>query len=148
MSAGEGTRLVVAKIDVDSLLGSVATVEAGALCTFLGTARLHSDGKEVNSLHYEAYPEMAERSLAEILGEAVARFPGVRVEARHRLGDVPLGEASVAVVAAAPHREEAFAACRFVIDEIKSRTPIWKREQFRDGTAWVGDPASFRPHAS
>ena len=133
------------RIDVDALVARVASVEAGALCTFLGTARRHSEGKEVNLLCYEAYPEMADAAIAAIVAEAQVQFAGARVAALHRLGDCPLGEASVAVVAAAPHRVEAFAACRYVIDAIKARAPIWKQEQFRDGTAWVGDPGSFRP---
>ena len=133
------------RIDPDALVATVASVEAGALCTFLGTARRHSEGKEVNLLRYEAYPEMAEKAIAAIVAEAQAQHAGARVAALHRLGDCPLGEASVAVVVAAPHRVEAFAACRYVIDAIKARAPIWKQEEFRDGTAWVGDPGSFTP---
>jgi molybdopterin synthase catalytic subunit len=123
---------------------AVATVEDGAICTFVGTARRHSEGKEVNLLRYDAYPEMAEKVIEEILGDAARRFPDVKVSAMHRLGPCPLGEASVAVVAAAPHRDTAFAACRFVIDAIKKSAPIWKQEVFGDGTEWVGDPTSFR----
>jgi molybdopterin synthase catalytic subunit len=131
-------------IDVAQLAAAVASVEHGAVCTFLGTARRTSEGREVNLLRYEAYPEMAERELAAIVAEAARNFPDARVAVQHRLGDCPLGETSVAVVAAAPHRAEAFAACRQVIDAIKDRAPIWKQEQFTDGTAWVGDPGSFR----
>jgi molybdopterin synthase catalytic subunit len=134
-------------IDVDALVRAVATQEHGAVVTFLGTARRHSEGKEVLSLHYEAYAAMAESSLEEIVKRAHAKWPQTRVVVQHRLGDCPLGEASVAVVAASPHRVEAFEACRFVIDTVKLETPIWKRELFADGTAWVGDPSSFRPAA-
>lgn len=134
-------------IDLARLTAAVATVEHGAICTFLGTARRTSEGREVNLLRYEAYPEMAEKELAAIVAEAEQRFAGARVAVQHRLGDCPLGEASVAVVAAAPHRVAAFAACRHVIDAIKERAPIWKQEQFRDGAAWVGDPASYEPGA-
>jgi molybdopterin synthase catalytic subunit len=111
----------------------------GAVCTFLGTARDHSEGKSVRRLRYEAYVPMAEAVILEILEEAQRRFPGARVAARHRIGDCPLGEASVAVVAVAAHREEAFAACRYVIDETKARAPIWKQEFFADGSRWVGE---------
>ena len=138
------TLLTHERIDVDELARAVATVEDGAVCTFLGTARRHSEGRRVNLLRYDAYPEMAEKVIEEIVSEAKRRFPDVKVAAMHRLGPCPLGEASVAVVAAAPHRDAAFAACRFVIDAIKQRAPIWKQEQFEDGSAWVGDPGSFR----
>lgn len=131
-------------IDVAALAARLATADHGAVCTFLGTARRHSEGREVNLLRYEAYPAMADQVIAAIVAEAEAKFRDARVAALHRLGDCPLGEASVAVAAVAPHRVEAFAACRYVIDEIKSRAPIWKQEQFRDGAAWVGDPGSFR----
>ena len=135
-------------IDVDALMRAVATQEDGAVVTFLGTARRHSEGKEVLSLRYEAYAAMAERSLEEIVKRARAKWPQTRVAVLHRLGDCPLGEASVAVVAVSPHRIEAFEACRFVIDTVKLETPIWKQELFADGTAWVGDPGSFRPAAA
>jgi molybdopterin synthase catalytic subunit len=137
-------RLVDGPIDVAALERAVATVEHGAVVTFLGTARRSSDGRVVERLRYDAYREMAEPVLARILAEAQRRFADARVDARHRVGDCPLGEASVAVVAAAPHRDAAFAACRFVIDTIKKEAPIWKQEQFTDGSCWVGDPASAR----
>lgn len=127
-------------IDLAALCAELATVEDGAVTSFLGTARLHSGGKEVTELRYEAYRSMAERVIGEILAEVPPRFPGARATARHRLGLCPLGEVSVAIVAASPHREEAFAACRYVIDTIKSRAPIWKQEVYTDGTRWVGDP--------
>lgn len=138
-------RLTREPIDVDALVRAVATVEEGAVCTFLGTARRRSEGRVVNLLRYDAYPEMAEKEIEAILDEATRSFPQVRVTAMHRLGPCPLGEASVAVVAAAAHRDAAFAACRFVIDAIKTRAPIWKQELFEEGSQWVGDPGSFRP---
>jgi molybdopterin synthase catalytic subunit len=131
-------------IDVAALARAVATLEDGAIVTFLGTARRHSEGKEVRQLRYEAYAAMAERTLEEIVTTAQSKWPATRVVVQHRLGDCPLGETSVAVVAASPHRAEAFAACRFVIDTVKLEAPIWKQELFVDGTAWVGDPSSFR----
>jgi molybdopterin synthase catalytic subunit len=132
-------------IDVAALVRSVATLEDGAIVTFLGTARRHSEGKAVLELRYEAYAAMAEKALEEIVTATQAKWPGTRVVVQHRLGACPLGEASVAVVAVSPHRAEAFAACRFVIDTVKRDAPIWKQELFADGTAWVGDPASYRP---
>jgi molybdopterin synthase catalytic subunit len=137
MSAG---RIRQGELDLGALVTKVATIDDGAIATFLGTARRFSEGKEVEELRYEAYPEMAEKVLAEILAAVPQRFPGARAEAHHRLGICPLGEASVAVAAAAPHRKEAFAACRYVIDALKSQAPIWKQEVYSDGTRWIGDP--------
>lgn len=118
-------------------LERVASTSHGAVVTFVGRARNHADdGREVTELEYEAYPEMAERVLREVVAEAEARWPGCRVAAVHRIGVVPLGEAAVAIVAAAPHRDEAYAANRHVIESIKERLPIWKRERFDDGTEW------------
>ena len=134
-------------IDVDALVRAVATLEDGAVVTFLGTARRHSEGKEVCRLRYEAYAAMAEKTLEEIVTKAQTKWPRTRVALQHRLGDCPLGEASITVVAASPHRAEAFEACRFVIDAVKVEAPIWKQELFADGTAWVGDPSSFRSSA-
>ena len=140
MTAPRRVRLIEGLLDVDALVRSIASVEHGAVCTFLGTARRTSEGRVVNLLRYDAYPEMAEKVIEEILVEAMRRHPDARVEALHRLGPCPLGEASVAVVAAAPHRDAAFAACRFTIDAIKERAPIWKQEVFDDGAArWVGE---------
>ncbi len=147
-SASESPRrLTRGPIDVAALVREVATVDHGGVCTFVGTARRTSDGKEVDLLRYDGYAAMAEKAIEEIVSEAMAKHPGSRVTAVHRLGTCPLGEASVAVVAAAPHRDAAFAACRFAIDAIKSRAPIWKQEVFKDGTAWVGDPGSFQAAA-
>jgi molybdopterin synthase catalytic subunit len=129
-------------LDVAALTAEVATVEDGAICTFLGTARRTSDGKEVVELRYEAYQTMAEKTVQEIVLDAQRQFPGSRVAVQHRLGVCPLGEASVAVVAAAPHRGDALSACRLVIDRLKAEAAIWKQEVYRDGSAWVGDPSS------
>lgn len=109
----------------------------GAICCFEGTTRDVHEGRPVASLSYEAYQEMAERELARIVAEARARFPGVvHLCLAHRLGEVPLAEASVLVAVSAPHRGEAFDACRFAIDALKVSVPIWKKESYRDG----GDP--------
>ncbi len=125
-------------IDVGQLIAAVASAGAGGTVVFLGTVRRSAEDGDVAAIAYSAYPEMAERELDGIVAEAAARWPLARVVLRHRVGEVPTGEASVAVVAAAPHRAEAFAAARFVIDETKQRVPIWKREQLASGVArWV-----------
>lgn len=124
-------------IDVAALEASVAGVEHGALVTFVGRARRTSDdGREVVQLEYEAFGEMAERVLAEIAADAAERCPGSVTAVVHRTGVVPLGEAAVAIISAAPHRAEAYEANRFVIEAIKERLPIWKRERFVDGSEW------------
>jgi molybdopterin synthase catalytic subunit/molybdopterin converting factor small subunit len=131
------SRLTDEPIDVAGLEASVAGSGHGALVTFVGRARDHADdGRTVLELEYEAYPEMADTVLQEITAEAEARWPGSAVAVVHRTGLVPIGEAAVAIVAASPHRSEAYEASRFVIEAIKQRLPIWKRERFADGTEW------------
>ncbi len=142
--AGNWKYLTEGEPDLSSLIARVATTADGAVCTFQGTAREQSEGKSVRSLRYDAYHPMADQVIQQILEEARTRFGELRVAAMHRIGDCPLGESSVAVAAASPHRPEAFAACRFVIDEIKSRAPIWKQEVYADGTAWIGEPEPSR----
>jgi molybdopterin synthase catalytic subunit len=138
-------RLCTDRIDLAALVAEIATLEDGAICTFAGVVRRISDGREVAALRYDAYPEMAEKVLARIVEDAALRHPDARIAVRHRVGPCPLGEASVAIAAAAPHRDSAFAACRFAIDSIKREAPIWKHETYTDGTAWIGDPGSFQP---
>jgi molybdopterin synthase catalytic subunit len=131
------TGLTDRPIDVGALEAAVSGLEHGALVTFVGRARRTSDdGREVVELEYEAFGEMAEQVLAEIAAEATARCPGSVTAVVHRTGVVPLGEAAVAIVSAAPHRGDAYEASRFVIEAIKERLPIWKRERFVDGSAW------------
>lgn len=123
-------------IDVEALEASVAGPSHGALVTFVGRARdVADDGRRVIELEYEVYPEMAASVLDEIGAEAETRF-GARVAVVHRFGVVPIGEAAVAIVTAAVHRAEAYDANRFVIEAIKERLPIWKRERFADGSEW------------
>ena len=113
---------------------------AGAVATFVGVVRDVNAGAAVTGIEYEAYASMADRELATILGEAAARWPGVRIAARHRTGYLAVGEPSVGVAASSPHRAPAFDACRYVVEELKRRVPIWKREHYTDGTReWV-DP--------
>jgi MoaE-MoaD fusion protein len=131
------TGLTEGEIDVAALERTVASVAHGAVVTFAGRARDHADdGRQVLELDYEAYPEMAGTVLAAIAAEAEARWPGVEIGVIHRTGVVPLGEVAVAIVTAAPHRSAAYEASRYVIEELKRRLPIWKRERFADGTEW------------
>lgn len=128
--------LSIEPIDVGALEEDLADRGHGAVVTFVGRARDRSDdGREVVELEYEVFPEMAESVLAEIAAEAEGRF-GATVAVVHRHGLVRIGEAAVAIVASAPHREEAYAANRHVIEAIKERLPIWKRERFADGSEW------------
>jgi MoaE-MoaD fusion protein len=134
--SGGAASLTDAPIDVAALERSVAGSGMGAIVTFVGRARdVADDGRTVIELEYEAYPEMAEAVLDEIRAEAEQRF-GVACAAVHRSGLVPIGEAAVAIVTAARHRAGAYEANRFVIEAIKERLPIWKRERFADGSEW------------
>lgn len=134
--------LTAAPLDVAALSASVASEDAGAIATFVGTSRRVSRDarnveRPVRTLWYEAYGPMALRRLAAIAEDTQTRFAVTRVAVHHRTGEVPVGEASVAIAVSAPHRAAAFDACRFVIDEIKRSVPIWKRERFSDGEEWV-----------
>jgi molybdopterin synthase catalytic subunit len=111
---------------------------AGALVLFLGTTRELTDGRQTVALDYEAYREMAERRLADLETEARRRWPVIECIIVHRLGRVPPTEASVAIAVSTPHRNDAFAAAQWLIDSLKRDVPIWKREQWADGTTeWV-----------
>ena len=137
VSGGASSGLTDDAIDVRGLEAEVAGSGHGALVTFVGRARDRADdGREVLELEYEAYPEMAATILAEIIAEAEERWQGCAAAVVHRVGLVPIGEAAVAIVTAAPHRSHAYDANRFVIEAIKERLPIWKRERFADGTEW------------
>jgi molybdopterin synthase catalytic subunit len=124
---------------IDVLALSVARDADGAVCLFVGTVRDHNRGRAVVALEYEAYEEMALPLLREIGEEARRLFPVSEVRLAHRLGRLAVGEASVAVAAAAAHRKDAFAACRYAIDALKARVPIWKKEHYADGTAWLDE---------
>lgn len=125
-------------ISVEALLGQVQGPERGGTCIFLGTVR-HDDG--VIAIEYSVYDDMAVAEMTRMLDEARERWPDARVIVQHRLGLVPVGEASIAIVAAATHRDEAFAACRYLIEEVKKRLPIWKKEMHADGTSTWVDPS-------
>jgi molybdopterin synthase catalytic subunit len=133
-------RLVHGPIDVASLCG--ATPQDGAVCLFLGVVRNRNTGREVRQLEYEAYQEMALPLMEEIAAEALRLHPITEIRLVHRLGRMEIGEVSVAVAASGVHRSEAFAACRFAIDALKTRVPIWKKEHYADGSAWLEGPGS------
>ncbi|MCS6802582.1 MAG: molybdenum cofactor biosynthesis protein MoaE [Chloroflexota bacterium] len=124
-------------ISAAALAAGLAAPEHGAVVTFDGVVRGYSRGKRIRYLEYEAYPEMADRQIAAILAEARERWPETEVRAIHRTGRLEIGEVSVSIAAASAHRAEAFAACRFVIDAIKQRVPIWKKEVAEDGEEWI-----------
>ena len=132
--------LVERPIDAARLLDEVASPANGAAILFVGTVRESNDGRAVTGIDYSAYAGMAERELVEIAREAAARFGTAHVVVEHRVGTLGLGEASVAIAVAHPRRAQAYEASRWVIEEIKRRVPIWKREHYADGTReWV-DP--------
>jgi molybdopterin synthase catalytic subunit len=137
--------LTEAAIDAARLAARVAGPGRGAQVWFVGTVRNHQDGRQVSELHYTAYGPMAEAQCGAIVAEAEARWP-VSVALQHRVGTLTIGDTAVVVVVAGDHREEAFAACRFVIEEVKHRVPVWKRERYADGTeAWVDPTAALDP---
>jgi len=125
-------------LSVEDACAQVAHSGAGALDVFVGVVRDSSEGRAVTRLEYEAYGSMAEAEMKRIGEEIEAEIPGVRLAVQHRVGSLGVGDAAVVCVASAPHRGEAFHACRALIDRIKSRVPIWKREHGPDGSAWVG----------
>jgi molybdopterin synthase catalytic subunit len=125
-------------LSVDRVLAAVQHPSAGGVAVFVGVVRDHNDGVAVTRLEYEAYGTMALAELRRIGDELVAAEPGVRVAAEHRVGSLVPGDLAVVCAASAAHRGEAFAVCRRLIDELKARVPIWKREWGPDGPYWVG----------
>lgn len=129
-------------LDLARLLATVQSPERGGVCSFLGLVRDHHGARSVLKLDYSAYGPMAEAECGRIVAEAEARWP-VAVALEHRVGSLAIGDGAVAVVAASAHRDAAFDACRYVIEEVKRRVPVWKREHYTDGAiAWV-DPTSL-----
>jgi molybdopterin synthase catalytic subunit len=130
--------LVASRIDIAALIAAAARTDCGAIATFLGTTRDHHDGRRVTSLAYEAYEPMALAALTALETSACERFAIATCRIVHRLGLVPAGEPSVAVVVVAAHRAPAFDACRWAMDELKGTVPIWKKESYADGdAAWA-----------
>jgi len=132
------SHLTEAPIDSDDLVNRVMRPSDGACVVFEGVVRNHHEGKEVESIFYDAYRPMAEKEITKILDDIIVRFPQVRVAVQHRLGMLRVGEASIVIACASPHRGEAFDACRTVIDRFKQTVPIWKKERGPDGEEWVG----------
>ena len=125
-------------IDTGALLGQVSSPLAGAVVLFLGTVRELTQGRRTASLDYECYPERAEKKLAELEAEARRKWPVIECGIVHRLGHMELGEASVAVAVSTAHRQDAFEAGKWLIDKLKEVVPIWKKENWADGTTdWV-----------
>jgi molybdopterin synthase catalytic subunit len=129
-------------IELAALIAAVGDPAHGAICTFLGTTRETSPGDDrpVVALDYEAYVEMALADFQAIAADAAERYGPLKIAIAHRTGRVALGEASVAIAVGAPHRGAAFDACEFALNTLKARSPIWKRESYRDGaTAWIAN---------
>lgn len=125
------------RLDRDELIAHVAHASAGGIVIFEGVVRDHARGKQIRYLEYDAYPEMAEQQIRAIVAEAERRWGVERVAVAHRFGRLEIGEASVIIVVASPHRGEAFDACRYIIDTLKTTVPIWKKEVATDGEEWV-----------
>lgn len=125
-------------IDTKAVAQRVLRPSDGACLVFEGIVRDHHEGKEVESIFYDAYRPMAEKEIARILGGIEHEFPDVRVAVVHRLGQLKVGEASIVIACSSPHRGESFAACRAAIDRIKQTVPIWKKERGPSGEEWVG----------
>jgi molybdopterin synthase catalytic subunit len=138
-------------LSLDPLIEAVAAAHRGAVVTFLGLVRNHNMGRGVIYLEYEAYEPLAVKTFGRIGDEIRLRWPEADVAVRHRLGRVDIGEASVAIAAASPHRADAYAACRYAIERIKQIAPIWKHEFFEGGDVWIegatADPDDNRARA-
>jgi molybdopterin synthase catalytic subunit len=124
-------------LSMDALLAEVEGPEFGGIATFTGVVRNQSRGEDIEHLEYEAYEPMAEGEMRKIVSRARERWPEVRIAISHRVGRLEIGDAAVMIAAAAPHRAEAFDACRFAIDALKQSVPIWKKEFAESGAYWV-----------
>ena len=137
-------RLTTGPIDPRQAEAAVGGPDRGAVASFLGVVRDHHAGRRVRRIEYHAYAPMAEAMLRQVAAEAAERFGTPHVAIVHRTGDLEVGEASLHVVVAAVHRREALAACAFIVDEVKARAPIWKKEFGEDGTFWIEGPDGCR----
>ena len=122
---------------MDTLAALVGADGDGAVVTFAGLVRDHNQGRRVQFLEYEAYEPLAVRALQRIVDEAQGLWPSARVATHHRIGRLEIGEASIVIAAASPHRADAFAACRYTIERVKQIVPIWKHEHFEGGDVWL-----------
>ena len=141
VAGGDHARHVVLTgepLSLDRCIAAITGPEIGGVCTFTGLVRRHSRGVTVERLDYEAYQGMAVKVMNELCDEIEAEVAGARLAVEHRVGTLAIGEAAVVIAAGAPHRAEAFAACRALIDRLKERVPIWKKELGEDGAVWVG----------
>jgi molybdopterin synthase catalytic subunit len=136
--SGGAFRLVEGPIDLGSVIAEVEDERAGAIATFQGTVRRQSRGRTVIALEYEAYSGMAEKVMAEIAEGVKSQYELCEVAVTHRIGRCEVGEVSVAIAVSAPHRHDAVSACRDVIDELKERVPLWKKERYEGGEEWIG----------
>jgi MoaE-MoaD fusion protein len=136
--SGGAFRLTQGPVNLTSVVVAVVDERAGAIATFLGTVRGQSRGRDVIALEYEAYEEMAEDVMAEIAADVEERYDLCKVAITHRLGRVEIGETSVAIAVSAPHRQDALAACADVIEALKARVPLWKKELYVGGEEWIG----------
>jgi molybdopterin synthase catalytic subunit len=140
--------IVTEPIDTSAVLRDVESPAHGASILFVGTVRETNDGRQVSGMEYTAYTAMAEREMRSIVDEAANKFPGSFTLIVHRVGELAIGDASVAIATSHPHRSEAYAANRYAIEQLKTRVPIWKREHYIDGTReWV-DPTATIERAS
>jgi molybdopterin synthase catalytic subunit len=130
-------RMIRDDFSLDEELKLLKKPSVGGVVVFVGTVRAESEGEQVDRMEIEVYPEMAEKQLEAIRGEAMKRFGAEEISIVHRYGDLRVGDNIVLVAVSAAHRAEAFDACRYVIDELKKRVPIWKREYTPSGTRWV-----------
>ena len=126
------------QLSLDRVVDEVRSEEAGAIATFTGTTRVQSRGRTVTHLDYEAYEGMAEQVMAEIADRLRARYELCDIAIHHRVGRVGIGETSVVIAVSAPHRQDALAACKDAIDELKERVPLWKKEVYEGGEEWIG----------
>jgi MoaE-MoaD fusion protein len=136
--SGGAFRLSDAPLSLEAVVDEVRSDEAGAVATFVGTTRVHSRGRTVTHLEYEAYPGMAEDFMAQIADELKRRYELCDVAIHHRVGRVGIGEPSVVIAVSAPHRQDALAACKDAIDSLKETVPLWKKEVYEGGEEWVG----------
>lgn len=125
-------------LSIEATTALVAHPGAGAIDVFVGVVRDHAEGRAVSSLEYSAYESMAHKEMARIVAEVEAEIPGARCAVHHRLGLLQVGDLAIVCAASTPHRAESFAACRALIEQVKHRVPVWKRENGPDGAAWVG----------
>jgi MoaE-MoaD fusion protein len=136
--SGGAFRLVEGPVALGAVIAEVEDERAGAIATFQGTVRRQSRGREVIALEYEAYSGMAEKVIGEIAEGVKERYDLCEVAVAHRVGRCEVGEVSVAIAVSAPHRQDALSACRDVIDELKKRVPLWKKEVYEGGEEWIG----------